>query len=374
MDTPNSQLKKKPRKIIKKSQNINRPLNIINLPQGNEQSNEILNQPKIENPLNDDEELNKFMDQIENIHQSHLKKKSQKIINRPPNIINPPQGNEHLNEILNKPNIQNSLNHDEELDKFMDQNENIQKKKIKEEKKICNGRTATGNNCTRETTTNDSDYCKSHQYFDTFTELQIGLINSGQTPICRKCKKYKFDDTKTCLSCLTESSTKSAIIRENNPISRDNKCIEVDRENNPCRNNKLTGINYCKYHEYLNGVSPEERAKFTMCDRCKKYRNCNGKTNCTQCSSDLQQYQKNRQNDVICKGNLQTKKECSFQALPNEEFCGNHINYSRVYKEAKATNTKICSVFGHYKNCGKFIPINSQFNTCQACRDYDRNK
>ncbi len=320
--------------------------------------------PNIENPQ-EDKGPDEFLNQIEIIHQIKDKERKKKC-----NELIPKKEQE------NKPNI-DILQGDEDK-KFMDRIENIRKKPIKkekpkeEEKKICNGFTATRNNCTRAAT-NNTIYCDSHQYFDTFTESEIVSIKSGKVQTCRKCKKYKFDETKTCVSCLTDQSDKSAITRANNPPSRDNKCIEIDRENNPCRNNKLDGMNYCKYHEYLNGVSPEERAKFTMCDRCKKYKNCNGKTNCEQCSSDLQQYQKNKQNDVICKGNLQTNKACSNHALTGEEFCGNHINYARVYKEAKNTNSKICSVFGHYKNCDKIIPITSPFNTCQSCRNFDNN-
>jgi hypothetical protein len=326
--------------------------------------------------------------------------------------------------------VNHDATHDVNNDDSKTVKNKIRNKKIKKKKEqytrdssgniiVCIGITSTYNKCSNYAT-NNTPYCDSHHYFVNFTTLQIELIKikNEDCKKCRQCVKFHFGTTSTCAPCLAYKAEQKQLIDADIPPSRDNKCIDIDRNGNPCRNYKKNNTDYCGYHQDQVDLTQEEKDKQVKCSGCNKKKDCKGNDTCESCINRpvkrAELLKKNKQdnslkntndtleeniqtntlknindtleeniqtntscsniNDIKCKGNTQTNTPCNYTPLKDEEYCGKHINHAKYLEQAKITNTKLCANIGHNVDCQKYLPLNYSFTSCQNCRDQEITK
>ncbi len=211
------------------------------------------------------------------------------------------------------------------------------------------------------------------------TELKIKETNGKK---CTKCPNIHTQKTVTCGNCNERAANYRNEKREEKiEEMANNKCIWQDRNNMQCRTNKINDTDYCNLHQYVKDYTQEEKDKSVICSGCHKKKYCGFKDDgtprntCDKCANRTKAIKKeDSKNSIKCNGNAETGKLCSSKALTNEQYCGKHITYANYLKHAKENNKKLCKFITHYSDCEKYIPINSNYVTCEHCRKKDNKK
>lgn len=204
-----------------------------------------------------------------------------------------------------------------------------------------------------------SKYCKTHQYFNEFTETDIQDIKAGIWTTCSRCNRWKNNDGGHCHNC---NQKRMADYHEQKVVK--NKCHGIDRNGGKCRGDPKNGTDYCNAHQYMVEYNDEQKTNLTQCSTCKMYKYLAGYKTC---------------DGEFCRGKLKKKYEgptctitsCQFKPKDNG-YCGKHQRIGwKISIEADGTK-KVCADWGH-SGCSNILNINDK-SKCEECLKKDREE
>ncbi len=111
--------------------------------------------------------------------------------------------------------------------------------------------------------------------------------------------------------------------------------------------------NLCKYHKHFQ-IEWLDRDKFTICKRCCRGFQKNGKKRCDNCNQ-----KSNKPKNQQCKFMTKQKNQCTNQSQENTEFCRLHIPY--IENGVNPDGSNRCD------DCGK--SHNRNVKKCQECQN-----
>lgn len=148
------------------------------------------------------------------------------------------------------------------------------------------------------------------------------------------------------------------------------KCLGKDRNNDYCRNNRIDGTRFCKFHEYLSEYSDDMLNNLTLCSGCKKMYYLVGTKSCDKCKNrgNLNRIKdkEEKQEKVLCK-----KDGCKYEKSEENEYCGKHqTDYFKDQTELE--NKKVC--YNYTRGCREKLDLTYKYSKCQPCLEKDRIK
>jgi len=228
--------------------------------------------------------------------------------------------------------------------------------------KKCNGIFKTKERCYRNVI-NNQIYCDKHKYFENFSDEQINDIINDKAKTCNRCNKWNFDNDKPqCSSCF-DKNKEYAKQRHMKKI----RCKWIDRYNEPCRVKPLENNEYCKFHQYVNNYTEEQKLASTLCKGCNlvKYL-VDGCTVCRERAKENRE--KHKSVKIICKGFV-GNNSCVFEAQENG-YCKKHQVQMWINEIEMDKTKKVCS--GWNRGCKNILDINYEFKKCDDCRKIER--
>lgn len=139
------------------------------------------------------------------------------------------------------------------------------------------------------------------------------------------------------------------------------KCIAIDRYSKKCNLSKLDGIDYCKFHNYLNDYTKEQLDNLTLCSGCNKWKFLeNGDKTCQVCKARRTKNNLKLKNDkILCK-----KEGCKYKKSTDNDYCGLH-QIECFKDETIKLGKKVCA--GHLRGCREQLDMTYFFSKCEKC-------
>lgn len=212
----------------------------------------------------------------------------------------------------------------------------------------------------------DEKYCKTHEYFYNFTNEIVESIrnNTGSYKLCGGCNKWIIGETTKCVACLEKSREYKQKIKKNKE-----KCGGKDRNDNECRNDTISGLKYCKYHEYMKDYTVDMLNNMSYCLGCRKKYYKPGEKLCITCRNRNEKNKNNKfeaDNRPICK-----RACCDYKVKNGEEYCGKHSVHGEKIKLEKS-GVKLCANF--MRGCKKHLENGYEYSKCTDCLELDRKR
>jgi len=143
------------------------------------------------------------------------------------------------------------------------------------------------------------------------------------------------------------------------------KCKGKDRYGSTCRNNKLSNIDYCSFHEYLNDYTSIQLNNLTLCKGCNKWHYLEDIQTCNNCINRGKNNRlKYKTEKILCK-----KENCTYGKSDLNDYCLKHqIDYFK--EETEKLNKKVC--YNYKRGCRNQLNKTYNFSKCQNCLKKDR--
>jgi hypothetical protein len=191
---------------------------------------------------------------------------------------------------------------------------------------------------------------------------------NNEVKFCERCRHFVFGEAdkklivKKCIPC-EEKRKKYAKQRQIKKLQ--NKCKWFTGKGKPCGNSKTNG-NYCKYHQYANEYTEEQRSNNCgSCSDCHLWINQDIYATCQKCRLRGEKYrQKEKKNIIKCKYD-----GCKFKTK-KDGYCGNHQKEYWKIKQEEDRTKKVCG--GYKRKCWTVLDINYKYSKCENCRMRER--
>jgi len=189
---------------------------------------------------------------------------------------------------------------------------------------------------------------------------------------CNRCDKpYKNNDSikkcDICIANLKEYSAKLLIKRTKNK----KRCEWINQKGNPCSWKTNKPAYYCKRHSVYNHFTPDDIPSLKKCPGCKNLFKSDGKKTCVKCQErSIESHKKIYATKKKCIATIKkTDKQCSYKALPDDEYCMKHQRVKK-YNKLVLQNKRICKNW--VRGCFNELTIEDKSH-CVSCRDSKNN-
>lgn len=152
---------------------------------------------------------------------------------------------------------------------------------------LCKGIFASKKNCNRYSV-NNTQYCKSHDYFVNLSAGDIQRIRDGEGKTCGKCDKWHFDQTSSCSICIKKQQESRSLKKQQDNedkgvvINKEVKKCEgiIGKNRSNCTRDAVDDTSFCVEHSYMTKYSNDELKDLNRCSTCRLYKYLGGRSTC----------------------------------------------------------------------------------------------